>query len=178
MTSLPTPHSRLPSLTLSAIVAMSRNHVIGHEGGMPWRQSGDLKRFKQLTMGHHLIMGRKTFASLGRALPGRTSIVLTRQAELALPEGVLLAADLDAALQLCSDDCEPFVIGGGEIYRLALPRVTKLYITRIDAELEGDTRFPDIDFADWKLLEEEIYAADAKNEYAWGTQVWERNTSI
>lgn len=175
MTSLPTPYSLLPtSPTLSAIVAMAHNNVIGHDGGMPWRQSGDLKRFKQITMGHHLIMGRKTFASLGRVLPGRTSIVLSRQTDLELPAGVLLAADLAAALQLCGDDPQPFVIGGGEIYRLALPRITRLYLTRIDAELSGDTRFPEINFHDWRQLEEEKHAADAKNEYPWAFQVWER----
>jgi dihydrofolate reductase len=172
MSSLTTDHCSLPT-SLSAIVAVSRNNIIGREGGMPWRQSGDLKRFKQLTMGHHMIMGRKTFDSVGRPLPGRTSIVLSRQATLDLPAGVLHAHDLDEALRLCSDDPEPFVIGGGEIYRLAMPRVTRLYLTRINAELSGDTRI-DFDFSHWRLVGEEKHTADAKNEYAYVFQVWER----
>lgn len=172
MTSLPTPHSLLPT-RLSAIVAVSRNHIIGSDGGMPWRQSADLKRFKQLTMGHCMIMGRKTFDSVGRPLPGRTSIVLSRQPTLELPAGVLHAHDLDDALHLCGDDAQPFIIGGGEIYRLTLPRVASLYVTRIDADLPGDTRF-DCDFSVWRLLREEQHPADAKNEYAYAFQEWER----
>ena len=120
-----------------------------------------------------MLMGRKTFASLGRALPGRTSIVLSRQVELALPAGVLLARDLDAALQLCGDDPEPFVIGGGEIYRLALPRVQRIYLTRIGAELSGDTTF-NLDLSAWRRTEQTPHPADEKNEYAYTFEVWER----
>lgn len=158
---------------LCAIVAVSRNSIIGRDGGMPWRQSADLKRFKALTMGHAMIMGRKTFASLGRALPGRTSIVLSRQSDLELPEGVLHAQSLEEALQLCAEDPEPFVIGGGEIYRLAMPQIERLYVTRIDADLTGDTRF-DYDLSAWHLREESSHPADAKNEYPYTFQVWER----
>ena len=159
---------------LSAIVAVSRNSIIGRDGGMPWRQSADLKRFKALTMGHAMIMGRKTFASLGRVLPGRTSIVLSRQSALELPEGVLHAHSLDEALELCEQDPEPFVIGGGEIYRLAMPQIERLHVTRIDADLTGDTRF-DYDLSAWRLREESSHSADAKNEYPYTFQVWERS---
>jgi dihydrofolate reductase len=162
----------LPS-TLSAIVAVARNHVIGREGGMPWRQSADLQRFKRLTMGHSLLMGRKTFASLGRALPGRTSIVLSRQPGIELPPGVVRAGDLDAALALCRDDAEPFVIGGGEIYRLAAPRIARWYVTRIDAELPGDTHW-EVDLAGWRRIAAESHPADAKNEFPYAFEVWER----
>lgn len=172
MSSLPTPHSPL-SNGLSAIVAVSRNHIIGSDGGMPWRQSADLQRFKHLTMGHHIIMGRKTFDSFARPLPGRTSIVLSRQPQLELPGGVLSASGLDEALRLCGDDQQPFIIGGGEIYRLALARVDRLYLTRIAAEVTGDTRF-DCDFSDWRLLREENHPADAKNQFAYAFQEWER----
>lgn len=172
MSSLTTDYWPLTT-PLSAIVAVSRNHIIGSDGGMPWRQSADLKRFKQLTMGHPMIMGRKTFDSVGRPLPGRTSIVLSRQPTLELPAGVLHAQSLDEALRLCGDDPEPFVIGGGEIYRLAMPRVTRLYVTRIDAELPGDTRF-DCDYSAWRLLQEENHPADAKNQFAYVFQLWER----
>ena len=156
------------------IVALSQNNVIGREGTLPFRQSADLQRFKKLTMGHHLIMGRKTFASLGRALPGRTSIVLSRQDDLSLPEGVLAARDLSEALRLCGDDPEPFVIGGGEIYRLALPHVTKLYITRIEAEIEGDVHFPAVDLKQWTMLSDEAHPADARNQYLARFQIWQR----
>lgn len=158
---------------LSLIVALSENNVIGREGGMPWRQSADLKRFKQLTMGHCLIMGRRTFDSLGRALPGRTSIVLSRQSHLALPDGVLQATDFAAAITLCGEDPEPFVIGGGEIYRAALGRVTRIYLTRIHAEVTGDTHF-DLDLTAWRLIDEEHYPPDARNDYAYTFQTWER----
>jgi dihydrofolate reductase len=163
-----------PGRELSLIVALSQNNVIGREGTLPFRQSADLQRFKKLTMGHHLIMGRKTFASLGRALPGRTSIVLSRQDKLSLPEGMLHAHDFAAALHLCSDDPEPFVIGGGEIYRLALPHVTKLYITRIEAQIEGDVHFPAVDLKQWTMLSDEAHPADARNQYPVRFQAWQR----
>lgn len=163
-------------MALSLIVAVARNGVIGRDGGMPWRQSADLQRFKQLTMGHHLIMGRKTFASLGRALPGRRSIVLSQQADLPLPPGVLLASSLEAALQLCAGDVEPFIIGGGEIYRLALPLVQRIYLTRIDAEVPGDTVFSELAAADWRLVREEQHAADAKNQFAYAFRTLERDS--
>src|SRR5690606_37687384 len=141
-------------------------------GTLPWRQSADLKRFKELTMGHHLIMGRKTFASLGRVLPGRTSIVLTRQVQLDLPPGVHAVSSLDAALALASGDAEPFVIGGGEVFQIALPHVTRLYLTRIEADIDGDTFFPEMDLSAWRLVGEASHPADAKNQYPYTFQTW------
>src|SRR5687767_2985689 len=115
-------------MRLSLIVAVARNGVIGRQGQLPWRLSADLKRFKSLTMGHHLIMGRKTFNSLeGRELPGRITIVLTRSGQV--PSHIRQVASLDAALQLAGADDEVFVIGGSEIFALALPRADRLYIT-------------------------------------------------
>lgn len=140
--------SRPPRLL--AIAAMSENRVIGVEGRLPWRLPGDLARFKALTMGHHLLMGRKTFDSIGRALPGRTTIVLTRQLNYRPPAGVLVAHDLAAAIEL-GGDAQIFVAGGADIYRLALPYLDRIYLTLVHAELAGDVCFPDIDPLEWAL---------------------------
>jgi dihydrofolate reductase len=161
-------------MPLSLIVAMTRSGVIGRGGQLPWRLSADLRRFKALTMGHHLIMGRKTFDSLGRVLPGRTSIVLTRQADYRPPAGVLTASDLDAALALAAEDREPFVIGGGEIFSLALPRADRLYVTWVHADIQGDTYFPELDVKSWKLVSESHHPADDKNEYDSTFSTYER----
>lgn len=159
---------------LSLIVAMSQNRVIGRAGGLPWRLSADLQRFKSLTMGHHLVMGRKTFDSIGRALPGRTSIVITRQTAWQPPAGVLVAHDLAAALALAATDEELFVIGGGEIYRLALPQAERLYLTLVEAEIDGDTFFPEFAPSQWSLASDTPHPADAKNEYPHRFRVYER----
>lgn len=151
-------------MDLSLIVAMSRNRVIGRDGDLPWRLSADLKRFKSLTMGHHLIMGRKTFDSIGRPLPGRTTVVISRQS-LSLPEGVLSATGLENAIEICAGDEQPFVVGGGEIYRIALPRVTKMFITHVDADIDGDTTFPEVDWSDWRVIREELFERDEKNSF-------------
>ncbi len=144
---------------------MTRSGVIGSGGQLPWRLSADLKRFKSLTMGHTLIMGRKTYDSLGRPLPGRTSIVITRQASLQLPAEVVLAHSLAEALHHAGHDDTPFVIGGGEIFALALPLADRLHVTWVEAEIDGDTRFPVWNTHDWRLVAEERHSADAKNQY-------------
>jgi len=158
---------------LSLIVAISDNHVIGREGQLPWHLSADLKRFKQLTMGHHIIMGRKTYDSIGRQLPGRTSVVLTRQTDWAV-EGVVTATDLAAALDLAGDDEEVFVIGGSQIYHLALPLVDRLYVTRVQASVTGDTYFPDITTDQWQLEQTDSFAADEKNDHDYSFLVYSR----
>ena len=155
------------------IVAMSPSRVIGRGGGLPWRLSADLKRFKSLTMGHPLIMGRKTFDSIGVALPGRTSIVLTR-GESSFPAGVLTAASLAAALALAAGATEAFVIGGGQIYQQAAPLVDRLYITWVESELAGDAYFPNLDLSHWRLVEESSHPADAKNEFPHRFCVYDR----
>ena len=150
---------------LSLIVAMTRHGVIGRGGTLPWKLSADLQRFKALTMGHHLLMGRKTYDSLGRPLPGRTSVVITRQMSLRLPLEVLVTHSLDAALGLAAGDDQPFVIGGGEIFREALPRIERMHVTWVEADVEGDTFFPEWNPAEWRLVESERHSADDKNEY-------------
>jgi dihydrofolate reductase len=158
---------------------MTTSRVIGRGGGLPWRLSADLKRFKALTKGHHLVMGRKTFESIGRPLPGRTSIVLTRQpasnwAHSAAASDFLTAASLDEALSRAAGDDEVFVVGGAEIYILALPRADRLYVTWVDADVEGDTFFPQVDWAQWRLVSEESHSADARNEYPFRFAIYTR----
>lgn len=138
---------------LSLVVAASTNNVIGLKGDMPWGRGlkDDLRRFKALTMGHPILMGRKTWDSIGKPLPGRTSIVISRSA-LALPEGVLGAASLEQALSLAKaapGGEEAMLIGGGQLYAAALALVDRLYLTRVLKNFEGDTYFPALDPADW-----------------------------
>lgn len=173
-----TPHSAFP--TLSIIVAVSENNVIGKGGELPWHLSADLKRFKRLTIGHAIIMGRTTWESIGRPLPERMSIVLSRHADWRAA-GATAAANLDSALEIirqCDvDRSEVFVIGGAAVYALALPRASRLYLTRVNAEVEGDVMFPSIDWSEWRLLEESHHAAEESNDFAHTFQVWRRNES-
>jgi dihydrofolate reductase len=144
---------------VSLLVAVASNGVIGRDGGMPWQLSTDLKRFKSLTMGKPIVMGRKTYEVIGKALPGRINIVLTRDRLFAAPE-VVVAHDIREALRIARDRAreagadELFVIGGGEVYELALPFADRLNVTHVEAKPDGDTRFPPIDPDNWELLEE------------------------
>ena len=159
----------------SLIVAMSQNNVIGREGDLPWRLSADLRRFKALTMGHHIVMGRKTYESIGRQLPGRTMVVVTRQDDYTA-EFATVAHSLSAAIETAqgSGDEEVFIIGGGEIYRQALDLVDRIHLTRVEAEISGDTYFPEFDLSRWQLIEQEIHDADEKNEYPYRFEIYER----
>ncbi len=144
--------------TLSLIVAVADNGVIGRQGGLPWRLSSDLRRFRKLTMGHPLIMGRKTFELIGKPLDGRDSIVVTRAAPLraAGKDGVFFVSSLEAALALSRERAsergvsEAFVIGGAEIFASALPFASRIYLTRVHASPEGDVRWPATLGADWR----------------------------
>jgi len=161
---------------LSLIVAMTENNVIGRDGDMPWRLSADLRRFKQITMGHHMLMGRKTFDSIGRVLPGRTTVVISRSATYD-DSNVRVARSLDEALEIAADDEEVFVVGGAQIYSLALPKVDRLYVTRIHCDLEGDTHFPDVDWNAWELIDEQRCEADEKNDHDYSFLTYQRKTS-
>jgi dihydrofolate reductase len=130
-------------MRLSLIVAMAANWVIGKDGKLPWHLPSDLARFKQITMGYPLIMGRKTFESIGRALPGRKTVILSRQAEYRV-QGCQVAASLEAALDLVSDYDEVFICGGEEVYRQAMPLAHRIYLTELVREVEGDSVFPEI----------------------------------
>ncbi len=131
------------------IVAMARNRVIGKDGALPWRLPEDLKRFRSLTMGHPIVMGRKTYDSIGRALPGRRNIVISRQRDLAI-EGVETATSLDAALSMTTGADKVFVIGGQQIYQAALPIADRIELTQIDTDFDGDVLFPEIDPSQWR----------------------------
>jgi dihydrofolate reductase len=146
------PDRRGPVVSL--IVAMDRNRVIGTRGRLPWHIPEDLKRFRRLTLGHHVVMGRKTWESIGRALPGRTNIVVTRDRSFAA-EGVLVAHSLEAALALAVGDAEVFVIGGGELYAQALPLADRLYVTEVHGDFAGDTRFPEPPAGAWREVSRE-----------------------
>jgi dihydrofolate reductase len=130
---------------LALVVAMSRNRVIGRDGDLPWRYPEDLRHFKRTTTGHAIIMGRKTYDSIGRALPGRRNLVVSRDPELVVAPGVEVASSLEAALAMAreTDPC-PMVIGGSSLYAAALPLATRLYVTEIDRELDGDAFFPEL----------------------------------
>jgi dihydrofolate reductase len=160
-------------MIVSILVAVSENGVIGRDGDMPWHLGSDLRRFRLLTMGHHLVMGRRTFESIGRVLPGRTTIVMTRDPEWTA-EGVQVATNLDQALALAADDSEVFVVGGGEIYRLALPRAQRVYLTRVHAVIDGDTTFPPLDRRQWRLTGSESGKSDGQNDYDYTFEIHER----
>ncbi len=158
---------RESTMTLSIIVALGRNRAIGYQNTLPWRLPTDMQRFKQLTMGHHLLMGRKTFESIGRPLPGRTSIIITRQSDFQAA-GCLLAHSLAEAIALAQarGEQEAFVIGGAEIYAQALSLADRMYLTLVEAEPEADAFFPAFAEKGWEASAEEGFAADEKNQYA------------
>jgi len=143
---------------LSLIVARAKNNVIGLNNTLPWHLPEDLKRFRALTTGHHIIMGRKTYESLGRLLPNRTTVIVTRNPHYHV-EGALIAHSLDAAIALCKGDEEPFLIGGAELYQTGLAKATKLYITEVDLDVIGDAFFPEVDFNHWQLAEQKQHIA-------------------
>jgi len=160
---------------ISLIVAMDEQGGIGKEGQIPWHLSADLKRFKTLTMGHHMIMGRKTCESIGRALPGRTSIVLTRTADSQFP-GCLVAGSLAEALALAESrgEGEVFIIGGGEIYAQSLPMADRIYLTRVHVIAGCDVFFPEIDENNWKDFEPMEKGVDEKSAHSFTFRVLER----
>ena len=141
---------------ISIIVAMAKNRVIGANNKLPWHLSADLKRFKALTMGHHIIMGRKTFESIGRILPGRTSVVLTRNAALRA-DGAVVVGDIESAFAKCADDAEAFVIGGEQIFRETMPLADRVYLTHIDKEFDGDSYFPALEHEAWHSIGQETF---------------------
>lgn len=150
-------------MKLSIIVAVSRNLVIGKDNQLIWKLSADLKRFKALTTGHTIIMGRKTFDSIGKPLPNRTSIVVTRQKDYKI-EGCIVVNSLEEAFEKAADQEEVFVIGGGAIYEEALAKASKVYYTKVHKNFEGDTFFPVLDLKEWESVKREDCYPDEKNE--------------
>ena len=159
-------------MRLSLIAAVSENGVIGEKGRLPWRLPDDQAFFKRTTKGHTVIMGRRTFESLKGPLPDRTNVVVTRNPEYR-PAGAAAAANLDAALRVAAPDDEVFVAGGSELYREALPRADRLYLTRVHARVAGDAFFPELDLSAWRLLEDERHEADARHAHAFSIRVYE-----
>jgi dihydrofolate reductase len=160
-------------MRVSIIVAMARNRVIGANGAIPWHLPNELKLFKTLTMGHHIVMGRRTYESIGRLLPGRTTVIVTRQPDYRAP-GALVAHSLEEAIAVCAGDAEVFVIGGAELYRAALPRADRIYLTTVDAEPPGDTFMPELDLADWRETSTQAFSADDRHRYGYRFAVYDR----
>ncbi len=155
------------------IAAVSDNGIIGRDGTMPWHLGADLKRFRALTWGHTIIMGRRTYESIGRPLPGRRSIVLSRQPDYA-PPGLHVAADLDAALALTDTEETAFLIGGAAVYRAGLAVADTMHLTRIHAAFDGDVRFPAFDPAHWTCVERERHAASEDEPLAYTFERYQR----
>ena len=152
---------------------MAKNRVIGAGNKIPWRLPAELQLFKEVTMGHHIIMGRRTWESIGRPLPGRTSIIVTRQRDYKA-RGAVVAHSLEDALAASSRDEEAFVIGGAELFRESLPRADRLHLTIVDAEPSGDTYMPEVNFAEWRETSSRSFPADGKNPLSFRYSVYER----
>lgn len=150
---------------VSLLVAISENNVIGKDNQLIWHLPEDLKFFKRVTLGHHIIMGRKTFESIGRVLPGRTSVIITRNKSYKAPEDCIVVNSLSEALEMAKNDEEAFVIGGGEIFKEAIPISDKVYLTIIHEHFEGDTFFPKLNLEEWKEVKNERHQPDEKNKY-------------
>jgi dihydrofolate reductase len=163
----------IPSISL--VVAVAKNGVIGRGGALPWRLSTDLRRFKELTMGHAVIMGRKTYEAIGRPLPGRRMIVISRQPNLSAA-GVQVVDSLNAAIEGLARDGhqECFVIGGAEIYNQARPLAQRVYLTRVRAAVAGDAYFSPLNLMEWRLVSSASQPADEKNEYPVSFELYER----
>lgn len=165
-------------MIVSAIAALSKNRVIGKNNDLPWRLPDDMKFFMETTKGHHVIMGRKNYDSLHdkfKPLPNRTNIVITRQKDFKAPGCIVLNAvepGLEIAQKNSEEEC--FIIGGAEIYKLAMPHTTRLYLTEIDAHIEGDTYFPDFKKEDWKEISRKHHPADERHKYAFDFVIYDK----
>ena len=153
-------------MKISLIVAMASNRAIGLNKQMPWHLSADLKRFKQITMGSPILMGRKTFEAIGKPLPGRSNIVISRDPAYRQPD-CLVFGDIDSALQHCAGSAEVFVIGGATLYQALLPRADYLYLTEINKDFAGDTFFPEIDSQCWRETEREFVDNDQSVDFTY-----------
>ena len=152
---------------------MARNRVIGKENRIPWRLPGELQIFKKVTMGHHVVMGRKTYESLNRLLPGRTMVIITRNPNYKVA-GAIVVNSLQEAISACGSDDEIFIIGGAYLFKLVLPLADRIYLTTVQAEIEGDTTMPDFDLTGWKQISTQVFKADGKNPYDFHFSVYHR----
>lgn len=159
---------------ISLILAVSENGVTGRGNSLPWHLPSDLKRFRELTLNHTVIMGRKTFESIGNPLPGRRNVILSRNPEYQ-QAGAVVVNSLAEAMRLAEGDDEAFVIGGAQIHELALQHADRIYLTVVHADVEGDTFFLGFDPADWTLRDDKRHDADSDHEYAYSFQTFDRN---
>lgn len=164
------------SKALTLVVAADENSVIGKDNALIWHLSDDLKRFKQLTSGHTIIMGRKTFESFPKPLPNRQHIVITRQSNYVAAPGVLVVHSIEAAIAAVAPDAKAFVIGGGEIYKQALPYATRIELTRVHHEFVGDTYFPKLDLTQWQVVARDVHKADDRHLYDFTYLTYERQS--
>ena len=158
---------------ISIIVAKSRNNVIGSEGNLPWHIPEDLKKFKSITMGKPMIMGRSTFESIGKALPGRKNIVMTRDKGYQA-DGISVAHSLEEALILCEQAREIMIIGGGDIYKIFIGMVNRLYLTNVEKHIDGDVFFPEIDLSKWKVMSKEEFPVSTERKIGFSLEMLER----
>ena len=159
-------------MNLSIIVAMSKNRVIGKDNKMPWHLSNDLKNFKKITIGKTIVMGRLTYDSIGKALPERKNIVLSRNL---IDSNVLIFDNFEEVLDFTKDEDEVFIIGGQDIYSQTIDKVNKLYLTTIDANIEGDKYFPEIDISKWKKIRSENFSKDQNNTHDFVSELYIKN---
>lgn len=162
---------------ISLIAAISRNGVIGKNNTLPWRLPADLQHFKKVTTGHCIITGRKNYEDIGKPLPNRTNIIVTRQSGFSAP-GCIVVHSLEEALDQCSGEQEVFVIGGAVLYTHALPLADKLYITHVDADIDGDTYFPSIDWTEWQQTAKERKCADDNNPHDYVFAEYQRKSRL
>ena len=158
---------------VSIIVAKSENNVIGSNGQLPWHLSEDLKKFKSITMGKPMIMGRNTFESIGKALPGRKNIILTKNLNYSA-ENVFIVNTIEKAIEACGEHKEIMIIGGGEIYKAFLGITNRLYLTNVDIEIEGDVFFPEINLSHWNLISREDYPRTTQRNIGFNMEILER----
>ena len=160
-------------MTLAIIVATDLNGLIGKDNDLPWRLSADLRYFRQITMGKPIIMGRRTHESIGRPLPGRENIIITSDQGYQA-EGCTVMHSLQSALQHCEQYQEVMIMGGASLYQQCLPLADKIYLTQVDAELSGDTWFPEWDKTQWQCISQQDHPADENNDYPYSFMVYER----
>jgi dihydrofolate reductase len=158
---------------ITLVVAVADSGVIGRDNALPWHLPEDLKRFKRVTMGKPIVMGRKTFESIGKPLPGRQNIVLTRRPNYQ-HDGVTVVHDADAALTAAGDAAEIMIIGGSDLFRLFLPRARRVHLTRVHGNIEGDVMWPALDEREWSVTGREVYPADDRHAHAMTFEVWEK----
>lgn len=162
-------------MILSTVIAFGENRGLGFGNKLPWHLPDDLKRFKEITRGHSVIMGRKTYESIGRLLPERKNIIITRDKNYKV-EGAVIVSSIEEAIQECKEEKEAFVIGGGEILKIALPYLNKMYLTHVDAVVTADSFFPEFEPTEWKIIREEFHPKDEKHAYDFTFKIYEKLT--